>query len=230
MPKAIKKRGKKKDAGAEADVEEKLASLKDTFQEKQKAILMYGGAALLIVIAIAGFLIYRATVNAQALKLEREGYQVFYNEYSQQQLPPTDRYQKALDLFQRAYKKKASPRVLLYIADSYYELGRYDDAVATLNDFTSKYAANRDLIPLAYKEMADIQLRKGNKEEALKALEKLYAAPGSIYKDYALIEEGRILESEGKQAEAVAKYRELTEKFKGSPFYQEAKAKLEEKK
>lgn len=230
MPKAIKKRGKKKDAGAEADVEEKLASLKDTFEEKQKAILMYGGAALLIVIAIAGFLIYRATVNAQALKLEREGYQTFYNEYSQQQLSPTDRYQKALDLFQQAYKKKASPRVLLYIADSYYELGRYDNAIATLNDFTGKYAANRDLIPLAYKEMADIQLRKGNKEEALKALDKLYAAPGSIYKDYALIEEARILESEGKQAEAVAKYRELTEKFKGSPFYQEAKAKLEEKK
>jgi TolA-binding protein len=48
--------------------------------------------------------------------------------------------------------------------------------------------------------------------------------------DYALIEEGRILEKDGKKEAAAAKYKELAEKFPGSPFLEEAKAKLGEKK
>ena len=51
-----------------------------------------------------------------------------------------EQYQKALDLFQQAYSKRKSPRVLLFIASSYVELEKYDDALKTLNDFTKKYA------------------------------------------------------------------------------------------
>ena len=77
--------------------------------------------------------------------------------------------------------------------------------------------------------MAAIQLIKGDKEAALKTLDTLYKS-GTILQDYALVEAGRILEKDGKKEEAAAKYKELTEKFPGSPFVEEAKTKLGEKK
>jgi TolA-binding protein len=140
-----------------------------------------------------------------------------------------EQYQKALDLFQQAYSKRKSPRVLLFIAGSYAELGKYDDAMKTLTDFTKKYPNARSLLPLAYKEMAAIQLIKGDKEAALKTLDTLYKS-STVMQDYALIEAGRLLEKDGKKEEAAAKYRELAEKFPGSPFIEEAKTKLGEKK
>jgi hypothetical protein len=73
-------------------------------------------------------------------------------------------------------------------------------------------------------------MKKGNKAEALKALDALYKSGGTIYKDLALVESARILENEGKKDEALAKYKELADKFKDSPFLAEAQAKIAEKK
>jgi predicted negative regulator of RcsB-dependent stress response len=228
MPKAIKKKPKKK-THTEPDVQERLLDMKTIFEQKQKKIGLYGVALLVIILVAGGIYIYKYRSDEKAKQLEYKGYEVFYSEYSKQPLPGQERYQKALDLFQQAYKKKKTPRVLLYIANSYYQLGKDDQALKTLNDFTREYSDNRDLLPLAYKEMADIQLRNGKKEEALKTLDRLYNTPGGIFRDYALMESGRILESEGKKKEAMAKYKEITDEFKSSPFYEEARAKLGEK-
>jgi predicted negative regulator of RcsB-dependent stress response len=79
---------------------------------------------------------------------------------------------------------------------------------------------------MAYRQLASVQLKMGNKPEALKTLDTLYRTDGEIFKDLALIESARILEGDGKKDEATAKYKELTEKYKSSPFADEAKAKL----
>jgi predicted negative regulator of RcsB-dependent stress response len=228
MPKAIKKKAKKKSL-TEPDVQEKLLDMKAIFEEKQKKIALYGVALLAVILVVGGIFIYKYRSDEKARQLEYKGYKAFYNEYSKQSEPDQQRFQKALDFFKEAYEARKTPRVLLYIANSYYGLGKYDQALSTLDDFVKTYSDNGDLVPLAYKEMADIQLRKGNREDALKTLDKLYNSPGGIFRDYALMESGRILESEGKKQEAMVKYREITDQFKSSPFYKEAKAKLEEK-
>lgn len=228
MPKAIKKKARKK-AHAEPDVQERLLDMKTIFEQKQKKIALYGVALLAIILIVGGIAIFKYRADANAKQLEYEGYKVFYGEYTKQPLPDKERYQKALTLFKQAYETRKTPRVLLYIADSYYKLSDYDQALSTLNEFAGKYSDNRDLLPLAYKEMADIQLKKGSKDDALKTLSKLYNTPGGIFRDYALMESGRILEEEGKMKEATAKYKELTSEFKDSPFYEEAKSKLGEK-
>jgi tetratricopeptide (TPR) repeat protein len=118
----------------------------------------------------------------------------------------------------------------LYIAGCYYELGRYDEAITTLKDFTQRYSKEEKFIPLAYEKMAMAYERKGDTKEAMKALEALYNLKGDIYKDFALIESARLLEKEGKTEEAKKKYKELSDKFPNSPFSDAAKAKLSEKK
>lgn len=229
MPKAIKKKVKKKTVGTETEVKDRLSEIKTTLLKKQKTVFMYSITAVTVALVIAATLFYQYTANVKSRQLEYEAYKIYYNEYPKKTLLKQEQFQQALDLFQEAYSKRKSPRLLLYIANSYYELDRYDDALTSLNEFIKKYAAEKDMLPLAYQKIAIIHLKKGNKDEALKTLDILYKSATNIYKDFALIESGRILEKNGKKEEAMAKYKELTEKFPESPFFEEAKAKLGEK-
>jgi len=228
MPRAIKRKAKK-DAGSEVEIQDVLEDIKGKLQKKQKTLLIYGLIGLSAVLVLAVILFSQYSADKKSRQLENSAYNTYYNLSPTKSMSKQEQYQQALDLFQQAYSKQKSPRVLLYIASSYFELEKYDDALKTLDTFTKKHANAKDLLPVAYQKMAAIQLIKGDREAALKTLDTLYKS-GAIFQDYALIEAGRILEREGKTAEATAKYRELTEKFPGSPFIEEAKTKLGEKK
>lgn len=230
MPKAIKKKITKKTTDTEAEVKEKLTSFKDTLKERQKTVLRYGIGVLVVLIAIGGILVYSHTSQKKAKRFEHEAYKIYYTNTQMQTANKDDQYQKALDLFKKAYDTKKSPISLFYIAACYYQLGKYDDALKTLKDFTRRYSSDERLIPLAYQKMAMAYIRKGDINEAKKTLDSLYNLKGDIYKDFALIEYARILEKEGKLDEARKKYEELVTKFPNSPFKDEAKAKLPEKK
>lgn len=230
MPRAIKKKVKKKNSGVENEVADRLYDIKDQLKNKQKTVLTYGIGAVIVVMTIAGILLFRYTEGEKSRQIEYEAYKVYFNEYQKRPLSGQEQFQKALDLFQQAYNKKKSPRLLFYIANSYAALGKDDEALKNLNALIKTYSSATDILPLAYQKIADLQIKKGNKDEALKTLDALYKSNGNIYKDLALVESARILESQGKKDEALAKYKELTEKFKDSPFSAEAKAKIEEKK
>ncbi len=228
MPKPIKKRVPKKTASAESEVKDKLVSLKDTIKERQKTALKYGAGVLVIFIAIVSFLIYSYTSQKKAKGLEYEAYKIYYNTQIQG-VNKEEQYKKALDTFRKAYDTRKSPVSLFYIAGCYYELGKYDDTLKTLKDFIQRYSNEDRFVPLAYQMMALAYIKKGDSNEAMKILDTLYNIHGDIYKDFALMEYGKLLEKEGKLDEAKKKYKELTIKFPDSPFLEEAKIKLSEK-
>jgi predicted negative regulator of RcsB-dependent stress response len=230
MPRVIKKKGRKKNVGGETEVVDRLVDIREQLREKQKTVVIYGVAALVVIVAVAGIFLYRQNARQQSRLLEYEAYKIYYNEYQKQPAAGPEHFQKALDLFQQAYQKRKTAKVLFYIASSYAELGRNDEALKNLLELIKEYPSDKDMLPLVYQKMADIQLREGKKDEALKTLNTLYMSAGSIYKDLALIESARILESQGKKDEALAKYKELAEKFKDSPYRAEAEAKIGEKK
>ena len=230
MPKAIKKRVTKKAGDTEVEVQEKLSSLTKTLKDRQKTALQIGAGVIIVIIAIVGFLVYSSNAAKKARLLEYEGYKIYY---SSQQAQPSDKeaqYQKALDKFKKAYDTQSSPLSLFYIATCYYELGKYDDALKTLKEFTQRYANDEMFVPLAYQKMALTYIKKGDLDGAKKTLNTLYGLKGDIFKDFALMEYGRILEKEGKEEEAKKKYEELTKKFPNSPFINEVKSKQAEKK
>lgn len=224
MPRAIKKKASKKDS-PEVEIASVLENMKDTLKKKQKMVLTYSLIAASAVLVLAVIIYYQHTADQQSREIESRAYNVYYNLYQKKSMSKQEQYQQALDLFQQAYNKQKSPRVLLYIASSYFELEKYDDSLKTLNTFTKKHANAKDMLPIVYQRIAAIQLIKGDKEAALKTLDSIYKSEG-IFQDYALIESGRILEKDGKKEEATAKYKELTLKFPGSPFTEEAKTKL----
>jgi len=230
MPKAIKKKIPKKATDTEAEVKDRLSTLKETLKQRQKSVLRYGALILAVIIAVSGFLFYDHYSRKKAGTLAYEAYKSYYNLYQKQPVTRVDQYTRSLDLFKQSYDIRKSPVVLLYIADCYYELGRYDETLKTLKDFTQRYSGEERLIPLAYEKMSMVYEKKGDIKEAMKSLETLYNLKGYIYKDFALIEYAKLLEKEGRTEEAKKKYKELTEKFPNSPFKAEAEAKLSEKK
>jgi predicted negative regulator of RcsB-dependent stress response len=229
MPKAIKKRISKKTGDTEVEVQERLSSLKDTLRERQRTAVKIGAGILIVIIAVVGFFVYSSTSQKKAKMLEFEGSKLYYGQQAQP-LNNEEKYVKALERFRKAYDTKSSPFSLFYIAACYYELGKYDDSMKTLNDFTRKYPNNAEFIPLVYQKMALTYIKKDDLSGAKQALESLHNLKGDIYKDFALMEYGKILEKEGKAEEARKKYEELAKKFPDSPFIEEVKAKLAEKK
>ncbi|MEW6584931.1 MAG: tetratricopeptide repeat protein [Nitrospirota bacterium] len=225
MPKTIKKRVPKKSATAEEEVKDKLSGLTETIRKRQRIVAQYGIIVLVLIAAAAGFFAYSFYAQKKAKGLQYEGYKAYYN-ISKTTLSKEEQYKKSLDLFQKAFDTRKSPLSLFYVAASYYELGRYDDAVKTLKEFTDRYSSEEQMLPLVYQKMAAAYIKKGDMNGAKKALEDIGSLKRDTYKDYALMEHARLLEKEGKGDEAKKKYQELATKYPDSPFAGDAKAKL----
>ena len=229
MPKAIKKKVTKP-ARTEEGVKDIISHARETIAKRQKLFLSVFLSFVLLCLVVAGLSMYRSHARGKAESLEYEGYKLYYGMYKKQPLQKEGRYQDALEKFRKAYELKKSPYPLFYIASCYYEMGKYDEALKALRELNERFPDDERFVPLTYYKMAMIQVRKGDQEAALTLLNTLSNYKTSSFKDLALIESGRILESMGKSGEAARKYEEITKNFPGSPFVEEARAKLSGKK
>ncbi|MFO0751991.1 MAG: tetratricopeptide repeat protein [Thermodesulfovibrionales bacterium] len=224
MPKVIKRRPGGKGRHEEI-LSESVGDLRERLRERQKtltyALLAFGAVVLLVV----AFMVYTRATASKAADLQAEGYRIFFGEASTRFATPADRYKSALEKFQKAYATKKSPVALLYIADSYYELGNYDEAIRTLKDLTSRYSDPR-IVSLATYKLASAYTKKGDTAAALATLTALADKKDSPLRDLALLESGRVLEAAGKKEEAKAKYKALIDTFPQSPLVPEAKARM----
>ena len=229
MPKPIKRKVVKKTA-SEIEVKGVISRLRESAARKKGPVMAATGAVLISAGAIAGSFIYSSTMKNKAAKLEYEAYEMYYGLYQAQPAAEEEQYKKSLEMFKKAYDTKKSPVSMFYIANCYYELGRYDEALNTLRELNQKFPDDERFVPLSYYKMAMAGLKKGSNEEALKYLDILYRYKTGTYKDLSLIESGKILETMGKADDAKRKYEELTKNFPQSPFAEEAQIKLGEKK
>lgn len=229
MPKAIKKKITKPPK-TEADVKNMFHHASELIRKKQKLLLP--AAIILVVsgISIAGFFAYRSIMDKKAAGLEYEAYKIYYNLHQKQPLQKDEQYRTALEKFKKTYDVKKSPFSLFYIAACYYDMGKYDDSLKTLKELNEYFPDDERFVPLSYYKMAIISLKKEDRESALKFLDTIYNYKTGSFKDLAIIESARILDAMGKTEESSKKYEELTKNFPNSPFLEEAKARLGNKK
>ena len=209
MPKPIKKKVVKK-AGSEIEVGGVISKLKESAAKKKRVMVAAAGAVLIFAGAVSGFFIYNGIMKNKAQKLEYEAYKMYYGLYLTQSVAGEEQYKKALELFKQAYDAKKSPVSLFYIANCYYETGKYEEALNTLRQLNLEFPDDERFVPLSYYKIAMVSLKRGNNDEALKALDILYRYKTGAFKDLSLLESGRILEAMGKTDDARRKYEELT--------------------
>lgn len=225
MPKAIKQYPEKK-TKKEEGINETVTDLREKIKERQRTFVYSASAFVLVILAVFGYVVYNSTTKSKALDLELQAYKAFYGDPQLEIASEAERYEKALELFKKSYETRKKPYALLYIANCNYELGKYDEAAATLQDVIKRFSGSK-VVPLAYYKLAMSYMKKGESDNALKALTDLTSIKNSALQDMAMLESAKILESMGKNEEAKNKYKELSEKFPQSPFAEEAKMKLE---
>ncbi len=229
MPKAIKKKIVKKTT-AELEMKGVVSKIKEYTEKKKNVAIIAAAAILIFIAAVSGLFIYSRNNERKAERLEYEAYKMYYGHYLKQPISAEEQYNKALDLFKKAYDARKSPVSLFYIANCYYETGRYDETLTALNELNKRFPDDERFVPLAYYKMATVSLKKGSSEDALKFLDILYKYKTDSFKDLSLIQSGRILEALGRKEEARKKYEELTKNFPQSPFLDEAQARIGTKK
>lgn len=229
MPKPIKKKIVKKHA-AEIEVSGVISQVKDTVKKKKDVFTTVVAACVILIVAVIGFSIYTTSARTKAENLEYEAYKTYYGLYQKQAVAKDEQYNKAAEMFKKAYDNRKSPVSLFYIANCYFELGKYDDALNALKELNQKFPDDERFVPLSYHKMAMISLKKNNSDEALKYLDVLYKYKTGAYKDLSLLETAKIFEASGRTEDAKIKYQELSRDFPKSPFAEEALTRLGEKK
>src|SRR5208337_1579641 len=220
MPKAIKKRISRKAQGDD-NIGETVADIRKKFHERQStlvyALLIFG----LIVITVGAFIVYNRVSAGKAVEMEYEGYKIFSGATATPYASPADRYKSALEKFKASYAAKKNPSALLNIANCYYELGNFDEALKALKELTDQYSDPK-ISSLAYYKMAMIYIRKGDLNSALNTFGIISSIKDAPLQDMALFESGKTLEAMGKTDEAKSKYKELINKFPKSLLVNDA--------
>lgn len=203
---------------------------RETATRQRRRLVSLTLAVLMVITLSAGFYIYKNSIDNQAESLQYEGFRIYFGLYEKRPMIKTERFKKALERFKKAYELRESPFSLFYIANCHYALGNYKEALAVLQQLNLRFPDDERYVPLSYYKMAMASIKAGNTEEALKSLDVLYNYRTDSYKDLALFESARLLDSMGRTEEAEKKYKAITKDFPYSPFFKEASLKVKDKK
>lgn len=226
MPKIIKKRMTKKTGLQEEQVKSAVDHFKDVIKER-KRISTYILAALSVAVISAGlFFGYSFSVDKKAYSVEKEAFDYYYNVDLKPPVTDEVRYKKSLELFKKRIEIKPAPVAQFYIGNCYFSLGDYDSAIKSFSEFIDTHRDNEEVLPLVYQKLASAYFKKGENDQAIKALEALGQFKNGAFKDNALILMAMHYESSGKTEEAMGKYKELIKNFPGSIWVTEAQRKI----
>lgn len=224
MPRSIKK-VTKKSAFKEEEVRDFYTHALDYAKKRQKQGIYLITAILIAAFFILSIYFYNQSQSKKALDIEAEAYQYFYGNDLPSDMKEEEKYKKALELFQDAYKIDSTGSIQLIIGHCYLKLGDIDNAIRAYNQFISKYPDSY-LIPAAYQAISSAYVKRGSPDKALNALQDLSKFKGGIFKDTVLIKEAEIYENKGEKEEAQKKYEQIISEYPDSQWIALAKAKV----
>jgi tetratricopeptide (TPR) repeat protein len=224
MPKPIKKKVAKKTKPAE-DIKSSMIHAREFYDGRRSTVVTSAVVVLSIVILVAGLWLYQRHRDKQAAGHEAAGYNAFHNIY-QQGKSDEERFKTALEEFNKAYALKKSPSTMFYIAGVQQSMGKTAEAQETLKKIIASTPASNEIVPLAWYKLFEIFKADNLDDKALEALKSLVELKGEFYKDAALYEWAKLLNKQGKKADAAVKFDEIVKTYPSSPYLGEAKAEI----
>lgn len=217
------------DFGANSYVES--ANNKEDFFLKFKKQIIIGVVAILLV--VAGAILYNAYVAGpredKASTAIAKGEQYFNAEQFDKALNGDGAgYVGFVKIASDYSSTDAGNLANLYAGLSYFNLGKYTEAVTYLEKFSTKGDAM--VSPTATAALANAYAQTGNVDKAISTLKKAADMADSKAEDDAnnslsptfLIKAGEVLESQGKKDEALKIYQDIKKKYVNSMLVQSA--------
>ncbi|RJQ43068.1 MAG: hypothetical protein C4538_12705 [Nitrospiraceae bacterium] len=226
MPKVIKKKPVKRKPVEETE-EVKHAALHaiDAVKKRQKQAIMIISAIAVIALALLAFNFYSSSRDQKALAFEIEAASYYHGEKPHDTMPDTERWKKALELYQKSIDVKATPTTLYYLGNCYFNLSDYENATKQYNAFIDKFSSNYGILSLVYQKLASAYFKSGKSDKGLEALGNLAKIKNGMFRDTALFMEAKYYESAGDKAKAEERYKIITGEYPNSPWTPEAAAK-----
>lgn len=217
------------DFGANSHVES--ANNKEDFFLKFKKQIIIGVVAILLI--VAGAILYNAYVAGpredKASTAIAKGEQYFNAEQFDKALNGDGAgYVGFVKIASDYSSTDAGNLANLYAGLSYFNLGKYTEAVTYLEKFSTKGDAM--VSPTATAALANAYAQTGNVDKAISTLKKAADMADSKAEDDAnnslspifLIKAGEVLESQGKKDEALKIYQDIKKKYVNSMLVQSA--------
>jgi len=227
MPKPIKKRPEKQDMQKE-NVQDVLSRLAAQASERRRQLTIAGIAVLISLIIAGGAYLFNKDTAERAAHLEGEGYKFFTGQYEAAGMQDTERLEKALASFRDANDTRSTAFRQYYIAATLYEMGRYEECLAALDDFASKYSSNMRFTALAKLKRAMTYRKMGDSEQALSTLMEFNFISANTLKDVAIMETAELLETMGREDEAQQYYTLLLRDHQNSRFASIAQSRIKQ--
>ena len=224
MPRSIKKITKKS-AFREEEVKDIYTHALDYAKQKQKQALSIVSGIVIFIIVAPGIFFFNQYESKKARAIEAEAYQYFNGEDLPSDMKEEERYKKALELFQKAYKIDSIGATQLAIGHCYLKLGDLDNAIREYGKFIDDYPDSY-LIPVAYQAIASTYVKRGNPDKALDVIQDLSKFKGGVFKDTVLMKEAEIYENKGEKEEAQKKYEQIVNEYPESQWIAQARAKV----
>ena len=186
------------------------------------------GAAIVVLAAgiVGGVLWYDAQTGQKAQDLEQEATLHYFNRPADDPKKADTNLKEAMTLYKRVVEEfprtPTAPLALFHLGNAQVQANEVDAAIESYKRFVLLYGSNPSLLGLVQQRLGYAYLLKGDRDQAAKAYSAVLDIPGSLNRDHALFELGRLEESLSRPEGALAHYQDLMKNYPNSPLANEA--------
>lgn len=199
-------------------------------ERNRQGVLIGALVAVLAVAAVGGSLWYEARQDEAAAEIYRQATQLVLDRPADNPAKAEEHLKQAIALYRRLieqYPRSPSAQLGLFqLGNALTQINDIKGAIEAYSKFVATYGTNKVLLGLVYQRLAYAHLLDGDREAAAKALLNVVGLPGTLNKDHALFELGKLEESLGRPEGALAHYQNLLKVFPNSPLAGEATVRM----
>lgn len=195
--------------------------------EQHRRGLLIGLLTLLAAAGGGGGLVWYDHHQAeQALELNRQATRLFVDRPADQSAKAEENLKQAIGLYRQVVdqypRTPMAPLSLYQLGNALVLINDIAGAIDAYRKYVATYGANKTMLGLVYQRLGYAYLLHGDRDQAVKAFLAVLDIPGTLTKDQALFELGKLEETQSRPEGALARYQELIKNYPNSPFANEA--------
>jgi tetratricopeptide (TPR) repeat protein len=203
------------------NVESALSRTEQFIENNQKTITT---VVFVILIIVGGYLLfqryYMTPLEQEAKQQMFRAEQYFAQDSFNLALHGDGNYLGFLDIVDEYGMTKSANLAKYYSGISYLQLGKYENAIDYLNDFS---VDDKIIEPQKYGALGDAYMEKGNLDEALDYYEKAMNANDNQFSTPYFMEKAAfVYEEKGNYDDAIELYKKIKQKYPESPQSEQA--------
>jgi outer membrane protein assembly factor BamD (BamD/ComL family) len=201
-----------------------------SLEQNRRSVLIGVLVTALAIAAVAGALWYDARQDEAAADLYRQATQLSLDRPADNSAKAEDNLKQAIVLYRRVVEEHPRSRsaqlALFHLGNALVQINDVKGGVDAYNKYVATYGTNPMMLGLVYQRLAYAHLLNGDREAAVKAFLNVVGLPGTLNKDHALFELGKLEESLSRPEGALAHYQDLVKVFPNSPLAGEAAVRM----